>query len=176
MRALGYSRCRVKQYIISTVYFRVTLLRTHLLQAIQALADEFHLALFVSSICSVVTTTSLVIPTGQPASPPFPPQFSFLPRVANIITLPFVGRSKGTAHCSASNLIFSPPFRLSLSPLIILVSAFRQVYIHAAGCSPSRFSFTLFLQLSSPSPIHPPSLSVSLYRAHANNDTVYATK
>lgn len=89
------SRYEVKQDIvyIFAVYHQVTSLRAHLLQTIRPSADEFHVAHFISSICSLVTTTSFCS-QRRPATAP--PTFSFLTRVANVITLPFVGRSKGT--------------------------------------------------------------------------------
>lgn len=71
----GYSHHKVKQHIIFAVYSRVTSLRTHLLRAIRPLADKFHLAHFVSSICPVVTTMSLVMSADSN-----PSQFSSLTR------------------------------------------------------------------------------------------------
>jgi len=55
------------------------------------------MAHFVSSVSNVIL---LATPVTAPS------RFSFLTRVANVITLPFVGRSKGT--CNVRNLIFLP--------------------------------------------------------------------
>lgn len=138
----GYSRHSVKQFIIFAVYSRVTSLRTHLLRAIRPLANEFHLAHFVSSICPVVITMSLAMSADSN-----PSQFSFLTRELLILLHFHLLATKGTHIATRVTRYFSPSSSLYLSLFLSVyyhfVSTFRQAYLMVLPLS--ALSFPLFL-------------------------------